>query len=410
MAEYDLIKETFRNDAAPEANESSSVGTLARRFLNIRAKNAFFDTATILSLVLNLGTGYVKSAAGTLSVQATPIPLSDGSTGLSAAVAAGYVKSTGSAYTSQPTPLPAADGGLGAALPASGYLKGGASVSSQATPIPATDGGLGVNSPTAHGVLVAEGAAAVNPIVLTNGQVLIGSTGVDPVAAVPTAGNGVQITPGAGSLLIATLMPGLRLVTVFTASGTWNRSAGSRKVIVEEVGAGGGGAGTDATATRTGGGGGGGGYAVKLLDVTSIASSTITVGAAGSGGAAGANPGGAGGNSSWADGTNTITANGGAGGAAVSSPNTFAAGGTASGGDVNLTGQSGSPNQTAAQMLAGEGGSSQLGRGAQATPLENGGSAGQNYGGGGGGANNATAVARAGGNGAGGIVIVWEFE
>jgi hypothetical protein len=34
-------------------------------------------------------------------------------------------------------------------------------------PLSATQGGLGVASPTAHGVLIGEGASAVTPIVLT---------------------------------------------------------------------------------------------------------------------------------------------------------------------------------------------------------------------------------------------------
>jgi len=67
----------------------------------------------------------------------------------------------------------------------------------------AANGGLGVASPTAHGILVGEGASAVTPLTLTNGQVLIGSTGNDPVAATLSAGAGVTITNGAGTITIA---------------------------------------------------------------------------------------------------------------------------------------------------------------------------------------------------------------
>jgi len=70
-------------------------------------------------------------------------------------------------------------------------------------PIGANNGGTGLASPTAHGILVAEGSSAVNPIVLPNGQLLIGSTGADPSAASLTAGSGITITPGAGSITIA---------------------------------------------------------------------------------------------------------------------------------------------------------------------------------------------------------------
>ena len=68
-------------------------------------------------------------------------------------------------------------------------------------PISATNGGTGLMNPTAHGILVAEGSSALNPIVLTNGQLLIGSTGADPLAATLTSANStIAFTTGAGSL------------------------------------------------------------------------------------------------------------------------------------------------------------------------------------------------------------------
>lgn len=69
-------------------------------------------------------------------------------------------------------------------------------------PIASSKGGTGVASPTAHGILVAQGSSAVATKVLTNGQLLIGSTGSDPVAATLTAGTGATITPGAGTLTV----------------------------------------------------------------------------------------------------------------------------------------------------------------------------------------------------------------
>ena len=97
---------------------------------------------------------------------------------------------------------------------------------------------------------------------------------------------------------------------IFTASGTWTKPAGVLSVMVEVIGAGGGGGGGDA-ADSGGGGGGGGGHSRTLLDVTAIATSTITINSAGTGGTAG-NPGTVGGSSIWADGTNTLTSTGGA--------------------------------------------------------------------------------------------------
>jgi hypothetical protein len=72
-----------------------------------------------------------------------------------------------------------------------------------ATPLPASKGGSGVSSPTSGGVLIANGAAAFSSQVLTNGQVLVGSTGLAPVAATLSAGSGISVTNGAGSVTIA---------------------------------------------------------------------------------------------------------------------------------------------------------------------------------------------------------------
>lgn len=71
------------------------------------------------------------------------------------------------------------------------------------TPLLPVQGGLGVSDPTAHGILVGEGASAVVSKVLTDGQLLIGSTGADPVGAGLTAGAGITITPAAGAITIA---------------------------------------------------------------------------------------------------------------------------------------------------------------------------------------------------------------
>jgi hypothetical protein len=64
----------------------------------------------------------------------------------------------------------------------------------------------GTNSGTALNgdrIMVSSGGAIVESAALTNGQLLIGSTGVAPVAANLTAGNGITITNGAGQITIA---------------------------------------------------------------------------------------------------------------------------------------------------------------------------------------------------------------
>lgn len=85
------------------------------------------------------------------------------------------------------------------------------------TPLSTTQGGSGVSAPTAHGILVAEGASAFATKVLTNGQLLIGDTGSDPVGATLTAGTGISITNGAGSITIANTEPSGTTWTVETS-------------------------------------------------------------------------------------------------------------------------------------------------------------------------------------------------
>ena len=64
-------------------------------------------------------------------------------------------------------------------------------------------GGTGVASPTANGVAIAEGASNFNFVTLANGQLLIGSTGADPVAANITAGTNISIVNTPGGIQIA---------------------------------------------------------------------------------------------------------------------------------------------------------------------------------------------------------------
>lgn len=71
------------------------------------------------------------------------------------------------------------------------------------TPIGADIGGSGVSSPTIHGVLVAQGASPYATKILGDGQLLIGSAGVDPVVGSISAGAGISVTLGSGSVTIA---------------------------------------------------------------------------------------------------------------------------------------------------------------------------------------------------------------
>jgi hypothetical protein len=224
-------------------------------------------------------------------------------------------------------------------------------------------------------------------------------------------------------------LTGLMSMQVFTTPGanTWTKPAGINKVLVMLVGGGGGGGGVDANTGQlsVGSNGSGGGYSQKLIDVTAIASETVTIGAAGAGGAAGANNGAQGGTTSFGA---HCQATGGFGGTSkgpntvASDISTISSAGVGSGGDINLSGGSGAQqyiafNGTNAVSVPSPAGSSMFGYGTRSPSLNSSGAsvAGVNattasYGAGGSGAlayNNTTD--RAGGNGSSGICIVYEY-
>lgn len=66
-----------------------------------------------------------------------------------------------------------------------------------------SEGGTGVSSPTAHTLPVAEGASNFTFLgPLSNGQLLIGSAGANPVPATITAGTNISIVNSAGGITI----------------------------------------------------------------------------------------------------------------------------------------------------------------------------------------------------------------
>ena len=70
-------------------------------------------------------------------------------------------------------------------------------------PLSVTKGGTGLASPTIHGIMVAEGASAMTPLVLGAGQILIGTTAGDPAIALVTAGTGISIASTSGNITIS---------------------------------------------------------------------------------------------------------------------------------------------------------------------------------------------------------------
>ena len=140
-------------------------------------------------------------------------------------------------------------------------------------------------------------------------------------------GSGTQVTLHA-SATSSGFDSGLASVQTFTSSGTWTKPSGITKVVVEVQGAGGSG---DDAANKSGISGA---YSKKLIDVSSISSATVTVGAGGASASGSASTGNDGGLSSWVDGTNTVSCMGGYGGNKFSTLSSTPI--VASGGDINV--------------------------------------------------------------------------
>lgn len=199
---------------------------------------------------------------------------------------------------------------------------------------------------------------------------------------------------------------------VFTANGTWTKPSGAQYVEVEVVGGGGGGGGVTGAGAGvgSGGGGGSGGYVRKLFAASALsATEAVVIGAGGAGAASGGVTATAGGNTTF----DVLTGGGGAGGGGVTSATTSqagaaGAGGTATGGDVNIPGSTGDIGRTISgvAVFTGRGAGSQFGPQTPAsTSSGTPGTTASGYGCGGSGSV-ADTTTRAGGAGSSGICIV----
>ncbi|WP_435367163.1 tail fiber protein [Escherichia coli] len=194
---------------------------------------------------------------------------------------------------------------------------------------------------------------------------------------------------------------------VFTSSGTYTPTPGTKRIRVTITGGGGGGGGCQATSnneTFFGAGGGAGGTIISIMTPTQN-SYPVTIGAGGGGGV-GATNGLKGGDSSFG----TVIAPGGEGGGKAGVTNTNGGnGGAPNTGDVRIIGGHGGDGQSGNISVSGEGGSSFWGGGGRAGA--GGGVIGRAYGSGGGGAydDGYSGTSMTGGKGAAGICIIEEF-
>ncbi|EAC1963980.1 phage tail protein [Escherichia coli] len=194
---------------------------------------------------------------------------------------------------------------------------------------------------------------------------------------------------------------------VFTSSGTYTPTPGTKRIRVTITGGGGGGGGCKAASSNEtffGAGGGAGGTIISIMTPTQN-SYPVTIGAGGAGGVSATN-GTRGGNSVFA----SLIAPGGAGGGKSGVTNTNGGnGGVPSTGDINIIGGCGGDGQSGNIGVSGEGGTSYWGGGGRAGA--GGGVSGKAYGSGGGGAYDAgySGTSMTGGKGAAGICIIEEF-
>jgi len=80
--------------------------------------------------------------------------------------------------------------------------------------------------PTQHGILTGSGTNTVSATTLNNGQLLIGSTSNAPVAATLTAGTGISITNGAGTITIDSTAGGRSWTSVATSTQALTSTGG----------------------------------------------------------------------------------------------------------------------------------------------------------------------------------------
>ena len=91
------------------------------------------------------------------------------------------------------------------------------------TALPVGSGGTGASTLTDGGVLLGSGTGAVTALgQATNGQLVIGSTGADPVLATLTGGANITVTNSAGGISIAASGLGSGTVQSVAATGTEN--------------------------------------------------------------------------------------------------------------------------------------------------------------------------------------------
>ena len=267
---------------------------------------------------------------------------------------------------------------------------------------------------------------------------LLYSSANNVIAGLATANNATLVTDGSGvpslsaTLPIAVIanIPGRLINITYLVSGTgatYTPTSGTTAIILEAYGSGGGGGGCAGASSSysAGGGGGAGGYALKYITGIDSATytGTYTIGAFGAGGV-GNSAGGNAGNTTYTDGTVSITCIGGTGGGGCGSVIAGSLGGLpgvgngAIGGDIITDGGGGNfgicSDVSGTVAIGGMGGTSRIAGGGSprivSTSMVANGINGTLGAGGGGAASYNTATTGTGGTGGVSIIVIYEFS
>lgn len=247
-----------------------------------------------------------------------------------------------------------------------------------------------------------------------------GASFATTVTAAPTANRAIALPDLAGTVALRSEIPPTITTITSGVAQTFNPASTTVAMLVECWGGGGGSGGVACALGESAisGPGGAGGYCALFIS-SPAAAYTYTVGIAGTAGSAGNNNGGAGADTTFTDGASVnMVAGGGAFGAGMASTAgnnaaTGAAGGTASGGDINYTGADADGKSVVSGILAGlprSGGAPIVGGGVRCA-VNNPGVAGRNPGEGGGAASQTNSLTnRAGAAGFRGQIRITQFK
>ncbi|MDA8580336.1 hypothetical protein N9L01_00045 [bacterium] len=217
----------------------AGVGSNQNGGINILS-NSGSNTVTLL--VTGSDGGYLESSSGlsvasgkSFKVAGTDVLTA---TSLGSSVVSSSLTSVGTIATGvwNGTVIGAAFGGTGQNFSSStGFIKvasgtfsavAGIDLTTDVTGIlPIANGGTGASSLTDGGILLGSGTAAITATAQpTDGQLLIGSTGVDPVLGTLTAGSGISISNAAGAVTITNTGGGFTATTAYAAGVSTNVS------------------------------------------------------------------------------------------------------------------------------------------------------------------------------------------